>query len=770
MTHFTTLTSPDTKELLGIFTPERMLLMVVKNQDPYDKTVRTRPARPDEWLEYGTAEDDDEHKSEHEADDEVHGYGEAIGLGLGLDMRIPDSREQNGHDRNDSVGCRPTAGPAVSPQVTPSSHDSFSSDDKPKTWDEQTEDLRAAAATVTELNEGEQSMAKRILAGGINSCSLTSTPANSSAAHVLVQSAPLRKKDNGGKVSDSAANDEEEPCPRKRRRTADEDLELDEPRVQNQIYEQNVDQKPSFTFDFDLEKFNSNRTQQDATPASPAPQDLPLLPMTSKNPTTPQAPIVAAEWVDFDTLMDEASKGCDIQWFEWVKAYSTPCEPPFQVLACEDADFIMFGSRVNEEQYSDSEDEEDGSETSEETENPQEPGGGVAEPGTALSENDRDAVDTPTSTCTLEDDLVEEQETKTILPLASPTADNGQDNSFDDSGYIGSHSSDKRYRKSGYGNSGSDSTFSDFELESVKEYSELYDEIEAWKQTGWTPEGLPSEQQLVVDQQIEVTAQQTHLEIPPLPDAVSNEDSKSVSSGPGHDEAEIANVFHTDGGDEPVFNSSGPQAAETDDAAPRENTKVSANGSESALPHRVEESLVGELVQAQPKSSNKEKVEAWMCGNKKSLDDASASGKEMLETQQMVGGGVEIELLTAAGSDDCFDGLGLDLESVKSYTELGTEIEAWKGGEILFGDTSAKIDAVVEEVCEEKGERVNLPSPPAYSLKKFDYAQIISDLLDKAVPPEMAARKGRAHSTDDLTLNRLCWECGNSRMHIHGIF
>ncbi|KAK8181881.1 uncharacterized protein BKA78DRAFT_357178 [Phyllosticta capitalensis] len=39
------------------------------------------------------------------------------------------------------------------------------------------------------------------------------------------------------------------------------------------------------------------------------------------------------DWADWDTLLHEARVGCDVLWYEWVHAYTTPFEPPFVV--CE---------------------------------------------------------------------------------------------------------------------------------------------------------------------------------------------------------------------------------------------------------------------------------------------------------------------------------------------------------------------------------------------------------------------------------------------------
>ncbi|EOD48726.1 hypothetical protein UCRNP2_4506 [Neofusicoccum parvum UCRNP2] len=54
-------------------------------------------------------------------------------------------------------------------------------------------------------------------------------------------------------------------------------------------------------------------------------------------------------WANFDTLMIEASQGCDIQWFEWVMGFQTPFETPFKAFDCDNADFLMFGPQPAQE-------------------------------------------------------------------------------------------------------------------------------------------------------------------------------------------------------------------------------------------------------------------------------------------------------------------------------------------------------------------------------------------------------------------------------------
>ncbi|GME22360.1 hypothetical protein NpPPO83_00010220 [Neofusicoccum parvum] len=68
----------------------------------------------------------------------------------------------------------------------------------------------------------------------------------------------------------------------------------------------------------------------------------------------------SSTWANFDTLMIEASRGCDIQWFEWVMGFQTPFEEPFKAFDCDNADFLMFGPRhEREEENTDDEEEEE---------------------------------------------------------------------------------------------------------------------------------------------------------------------------------------------------------------------------------------------------------------------------------------------------------------------------------------------------------------------------------------------------------------------------
>ncbi|KAL1637170.1 hypothetical protein SLS56_000829 [Neofusicoccum ribis] len=405
---------------VGVQTLENALQIVIPNEDPHDKTVLARPARNDELVTLTSLSEETGEEGNmvfdgvlpslgFNGDDMAKGVGAQSGYKcaatsplettLAADSSASPAQDSSGsaddaralawEKRWRSLQTLANAAEAVRNEELGSRAEFMGPGSIPCEQATHSANIDGPQAFLAETKAEVQKAQEIMLSSLLQELSMAAFPQDATIANSLGNHAPsnytsstaatpaadnheakaLKAHDTGafdaGYLSDSGGKQEEDLRSRKRHKTNHKPT-ASPPHVQNQINDRSSIDEDEGHEDSELSSCDCELCKLEAPRCCPKLVSLldkaptQVQPVAPANPRAPRPGFTAAMWANFDTLMIEASQGCDIQWFEWVMGFQTPFEAPFKAFDCDNADFLMFGPRhEREEEHTDDEEEEE---------------------------------------------------------------------------------------------------------------------------------------------------------------------------------------------------------------------------------------------------------------------------------------------------------------------------------------------------------------------------------------------------------------------------